>query len=391
MDLQTIVIEKQTLPNDGDPTLFNFTGDVSGQISDNQTLVVDIAPGQYNSTEAIPSGWLIFDIVCDDDDSFGNTDTATATFNVSTEETVTCTFVNIDNTGPSTIVIVKDTIPDDPQDFGFIGDLDSFTLDDDGLIFNPLNNVEVFTSLESGQYNITENTVSGWDLINISCDDTNSSGNTDAATATINLESEEMVTCTFTNQKEKPPTPDDDKIIRGDNQWDTRPTFGINHETRETMLVDNGFTFNGDSFMITDNHHTPFEQQSINIGTENTFTAKVYAGKRLMVQEFLFGIPEIGMGHLAEMRVEVWYTFDGEIEDVKVIQESDVIDAASLSITHQKIKCQEKNLEEKCDSTQMAAIFLEPLKDSTMAIKAIDFKFRDQTTYLNDGFDILSE
>ena len=36
----------------------------------------------------------------------------------------------------------------------------------------------------------------------------------------------------------------------------------------------------------------------------------------------------------------------------------------------------------------MSAVFLEPLKDNVMAIKAMDFKLRDQTTYLNDGFDI---
>jgi hypothetical protein len=97
------------------------------------------------------------------------------------------------------------------------------------------------------------------------------------------------------------------------------------------------------------------------------------------------------MGHLAEMRVEIWYDFNGKIENVKVIQESDVIDVASLSVTHQKIKCIETDLEEKCDRTLMSAIFLESLKDKIMAIKAMDFKLRDHTTYLNDGFDILGE
>ncbi|MFB5634716.1 MAG: DUF11 domain-containing protein, partial [Candidatus Nitrosomaritimum aestuariumsis] len=180
----------------------------------------------------------------------------------------------------------------------------------------------------------------------------------------------------------------EDKIERGDNQWDKRPTFGINHETRETILVENGFFFNGESFTIIDNHHTPFEQKSINIGTENTFVATVYADKRLMVQEFLFGVPQVGMGHLAEMRIEVWYNFDGEIEDVKIVQETDVIDPTTLSVNHQKVKCIDTDLEEKCDRTFISAIFLEPLRDQTMAIKAIDFKFRDQTTYLNDGFEI---
>ncbi|MFZ8938303.1 MAG: hypothetical protein ACO2Y5_08650, partial [Nitrosopumilaceae archaeon] len=171
-------------------------------------------------------------------------------------------------------------------------------------------------------------------------------------------------------------------------QWDTRPTFGINHETRETILVENGFYFNGESFTIKDNHHTPFDRKSINIGTENTFVATVYADKRLMVQEFLFGVPQVGMGHLAEMRVEVWYTFDGEIEDVKIVQDTNVIDPTTLSVNHQKVKCIDTDLEEKCDRTFISAIFLEPLRDQTMAIKAIDFKFRDQTTYLNDGFEI---
>ncbi len=193
-----------------------------------------------------------------------------------------------------------------------------------------------------------------------------------------------VLTCTITNDDKDPSNLNQG----GMNHWDTRPTFGINHETRETILVENGFIFNGESFTITDNHHTQFAQQSINIGTENTFVATVYADKRLKIQEFLFGVPEIGMGHLAEMRIEVWYNIDGEIEDVKVIQESDVIDITSVSVTHEKTKCLPIKLEEKCDRTFISAIFLEPLKYNTMAIKAMDFKLRDHTTYLNDGFNI---
>ncbi|MFZ9006770.1 MAG: hypothetical protein ACO293_08335 [Nitrosopumilaceae archaeon] len=94
------------------------------------------------------------------------------------------------------------------------------------------------------------------------------------------------------------------------------------------------------------------------------------------------------MGHLAEMRVEVWFDYTGEISDIVVKQDTEVIDRSSLSVTHQKIKCQENDTEEKCDRTSMSAVFLEPLKDNVMAIKAMDFKLRDQTTYLNDGFDI---
>ena len=94
------------------------------------------------------------------------------------------------------------------------------------------------------------------------------------------------------------------------------------------------------------------------------------------------------MGHLSEMRVEVWLDHMGEIEDVLVFQNSEIIDRSSLIITHEKSQCQETDIEENCDTTFMSAVFLEPLKDKVMAIKAMDFKLRDQTTYLNDGFDI---
>ncbi|MDH3618452.1 MAG: hypothetical protein OEM89_06980, partial [Nitrosopumilus sp.] len=237
----------------------------------------------------------------------------------------------------------------------------------------------------------------------------------------------------------------------GDNQWDTRPTFGINHEDRETTLVDQGILFNGESFTITDNHHTEFSKKPINIGAPNTFIATVYADKGLKVQEFLFGVPGVGMGHLAEMRIEVWYDNENEIEDVKVMQNSKVIDVSTLSISHHKVDCLKADaieraaaikaygvaqdaankgekaareavikvdriireaaslsanetaekaaieasywdeIEEKCDRTYMSAIFLEPLEHQAMAIKAIDNKFRDQTTYLNEGFEILGK
>ena len=174
----------------------------------------------------------------------------------------------------------------------------------------------------------------------------------------------------------------------GHNEWDTRPTFGVSHETRETILVDTGFEFNTQFLTVTDNHHTHFDEKSITLGTPNTFVAKVYADKGLKIQEFLFGVPQVGLGHLAEMRVEVWYGLDGQIEEVKVKQDSEVIDVSTLAITHQKSKCIDTDKEEKCDTTSMTATFKESLLNPVMAIKAIDQKARGQTTYLNDGFDI---
>jgi hypothetical protein len=182
--------------------------------------------------------------------------------------------------------------------------------------------------------------------------------------------------------------PPQKKSNGGDNNWDTRPTFGISHEDRENQVVENGFRFNNEEFTLTDNHWTPFEEQSVEIGTTNSFSATVYADKRLKVQEFLFGIPTVGEAQLAELGVEVWYDFNGDIEDVKVVQKSDVIDADTVSVSHEKVKCLSIDEEAKCDTTTVSMTFLEPLKDKVMAIKAIDFKNRDQRTFLNEGFDI---
>jgi hypothetical protein len=185
--------------------------------------------------------------------------------------------------------------------------------------------------------------------------------------------------------------PEPKKNNGGDNQWDTRPTFGISHEDRGTQVVENGFRFNNNEFMLTDNHHTDFAEQSVEIGTTNSFSATVYADKKLKIQEFLFGIPNVGEAHLAELGVEVWYDRDGNIDDVKVVQKSDVIDAETVSVSHEKVKCLSTDADARCDTTTVSMTFLEPLMDKVMAIKAIDYALRDQRTFLNEGFDISGE
>jgi hypothetical protein len=180
----------------------------------------------------------------------------------------------------------------------------------------------------------------------------------------------------------------EEKKSGGDNQWDTRPTFGVSHETRQGLIVENGFSFNGDYFTVTDNHHTDFAEQSVEIGTMNSFTATVYADKQLKVQEFLFGIPNVGESHLAELGVEIWYDRDGAIEDIVVDQDTAVIDEGTISVSHEKTKCLSTDTEPRCDTTTVSMTFLEPLADKVMAVKAIDYANRDQRTYLNDGFDI---
>jgi hypothetical protein len=174
------------------------------------------------------------------------------------------------------------------------------------------------------------------------------------------------------------------------NESASRPTFGLSHDNNK-KIVDDGFSFNNQTFEITNNFHTPFAELPVEIGEVNSFSAKVYAEQGVKVQEFLFGIPQKGEAHLAELGIEVWYGLFGKIQDVKVIQKSKVIDIDSVTATHQKSKCLSSDSEENCNVTTVSMIFLEPLRDKVMAIKAIDYKNRYQITYLNDGFDILGE
>jgi fimbrial isopeptide formation D2 family protein len=105
--------------------------------------------------------------------------------------------IDLNNCG--TVTIVKDAVPDDPQDFAFSGSFGNFSLDDDNNATLP--DRRTFTQVAPGTYTVTEGSVSGWKLTDLVCSNANSSGNLGARTATIQVEPNEDVTCTFTNTK----------------------------------------------------------------------------------------------------------------------------------------------------------------------------------------------
>ena len=121
--------------------------------------------------------------------------------------------VGLNLTAPSTpdgtIVIVKDAVPDDAQDFSFNlsnGSTvnQSFSLDNDGDATLP--NSQTF-SLPAGTYTASELSIpASWSLTALTCTDPRSNTTTSAATATIDLASSETVTCTFENTKQTTPT-----------------------------------------------------------------------------------------------------------------------------------------------------------------------------------------
>jgi hypothetical protein len=157
-------------------------------------------------TEQALAGWSLTDLVISEPEATSNSSidllNRVATIVVDPGEDVTVTFTN---TKLGKITIIKDTQPDNGQDFSFsfappVGDSDSFALDDDQ---NPtLSNTKVYSNLAPGVYTITELPTAGWtlDSITIVNDATNNSTpNLGARTATINVGAGEEITVTFLN------------------------------------------------------------------------------------------------------------------------------------------------------------------------------------------------
>jgi hypothetical protein len=200
----SISIVKQADP-EGDQS-FEFGGDLGDfSLTDdgteaNTTTFEDVEPGTYAISETIPSNWGLTDIECIDPTGGTSTDlgTATAFIDLASSEVVTCTFANEEH---GSISIVKDAVPDDPQDFGFttsgVGLVD-FSLDDDAN--GTLPNTRTFSNLLPGTYAVTETAVVGWDLTDLQC---TAGGSADLQNrkATITLAAGGSVDCTFTNTK----------------------------------------------------------------------------------------------------------------------------------------------------------------------------------------------
>jgi hypothetical protein len=181
-----IVATKATDPAD-DPTEFTFTGALSGEIADGESLSKFVVPGSYEVTESEAAGWGLTEIECSGNGT-GDLPSSTAHYEVAAGETVACTFTNKPLTGR--IVIVKETDPaGSVQVFSFAGAVTGLLTDGQSLS----------QDVGPGTYTVTEAAVAGWSTSSITCDDTNSAGVPATRTASITVESGETVTCTFFN------------------------------------------------------------------------------------------------------------------------------------------------------------------------------------------------
>ncbi|HEY1267653.1 MAG TPA: kelch repeat-containing protein [Candidatus Binatia bacterium] len=180
--------------------LFNGTGTIS---SNNGTLVLSHlpAPDNLTATEAPAPGWTLTDITCSvintagnqPGTASGNVSTRTATYHFNDDDDATCTFTNVKNGS----VTIKKVI---------VGGTGSFTFTGSPSGTISTNNGTLTQTVPAGTYSASETVPAGWVLTSIVCDDSDSTGNVNTATATFNVAIGENVTCTFTNTKKLTPT-----------------------------------------------------------------------------------------------------------------------------------------------------------------------------------------
>jgi hypothetical protein len=191
----TITVKKDTVPA-GATQGFVFTGAVTANLKDGQSVSEKLAPGYHTVREVVPADWHLTAIVCDDNDSTGDPGSGVATFLVEHGERVTCTFTNTHDdvvNPPGTIVVAKETMPDgDPAEFTFQGDAAGTISDGQHILIS---------GLKAGTYISKELVPQNWQLTAIQCDDEDSSGDLSTSTATFRLQAGEAVICTFTNER----------------------------------------------------------------------------------------------------------------------------------------------------------------------------------------------
>lgn len=110
---------------------------------------------------------------------------------------------NIDLNNCGKVTIKKNAIPDSAQDFNFTttggAPLADFSLDDDND--NTLSDTKVFNQVPPGDYTVTEGATAGWKLTDLVCNDANGSVNVNTGKATLKVDPNEAITCTYTNTK----------------------------------------------------------------------------------------------------------------------------------------------------------------------------------------------
>ena len=209
-----MTVVKNAVPDDPQDFGFTTTGSglsdftldddgAGGSATPNETTFV-IPAAQFGSksvTEDDVDGWSLTALDCTGVTEQTDLPNRTTSFTVGAGDTVVCTFTN---TKDATVKVVKDAVPDDPEDFSYTtsGLGAGFDLDDDGAGGSATPNEKTITvsGTDFGPKSVTETPEAGWDLTGLTCTGDNEFQR-DGATANLNVDPGETIVCTFENTK----------------------------------------------------------------------------------------------------------------------------------------------------------------------------------------------
>ena len=258
----SITIVKDAVPNSALDFNFTTTGtglsnfaldDDADPTLPNTRTFNNLAPGPYTVTEAgLPiAGWDLTNLVCVGGGANTSTTLATglSTIGLDAGENVTCTYTN---TKRGHIIVVKDAVPNDAQDFTFTnnfgnGNPATFPLDDDA---DPTLSNTRDSEVLPGTFAVSEGAVPGWDPTSATCSD-------GSPVSAIVVSPGETVTCTFVNTKR-----------------------GAIKIVKNTVGGDGTFTFNPTGF----NANAPFDLTTV-AGTAMTTFVNIVPGSGFSVSE----------------------------------------------------------------------------------------------------------
>ena len=203
----TVTVIKDAQPNAAQDFAFTTTGaglsgfslddDANATLSNTKVFTISGADfGAKTITEGDAAGWALTALTCNDDD-FVKTG-KTAELDVEPGEQITCTFIN---QKAATLTIVKDAAAERRAGLRVHDDRHG----PEQLLARrrrgrdaPQERTFVIVGGEFGSKTVTESAVAGWSLTDITC----SEGSDTGATATVQVDPGDEITCTFTNKKD---------------------------------------------------------------------------------------------------------------------------------------------------------------------------------------------
>lgn len=260
-DTGYITVNKVVAPSN-DTGLFNLqvdgaTAGTGANVGNGGTTgQVRVVTGTHSVAETAGTGTSLANYsttyVCMDGQTqvASGTGTNVAGLNVAKDKNIICTFTN---TKYGKLTIVKDAIPNDPQDFLFNASglgTPSFSLDDDSDA--TLSNTKIFTNLLPNTYTVNEDlsNLPNWSNTGLVCTGSGVSYTKDGSLAAVNLSAGQDITCTYTNTKKAGISGYKFNDVNGNGVWDAGEPV-LDGWTIFIDANDNGMLDDGEHSYIT--------------------------------------------------------------------------------------------------------------------------------------------